>query len=107
MTKGPWGALEGGARSPRGRSRWRAAGTLTLHVEHAHFVRVRHGDVEADLVAGREVLGASGPQDHLGHVLQVWGRQEGPGTERTALGRGGLDEGTREAQTSSYQLPGT
>lgn len=65
-------------------------GTLTLHAEHAHFVRVRHGDVEDGLVAGGEVLGASGPQDHLGHVLQVWGRrQEEVGTERTALGRGG------------------
>ena len=83
-------------------------GILTLHAEHAHFVRVRHGDVEDDLVAGREVLRAFGPQDHLGHVLQVCGqRQEEAGTERTALGcRGrrcrGLDEGTWEVPTSSY-----
>lgn len=47
-------------------------GSLTLHVEHAHFVRVRHGNVENYLVSGGEALRAFGPQDHLGHVLEVW-----------------------------------
>lgn len=54
-------------------SRRVALWSLTLHVEHAHFVRVGHGNVENYLVSRREAVRAFGPQDHLGHVLEVWG----------------------------------
>lgn len=57
---------------------------LTYGMENTHFVCVRLGDVQDQLVLSKDIAGTLSPQQHHRHVLEVYG---GKATRRGDVGR--------------------
>lgn len=89
----------GSRTDPRERGK---AEVLTDGVENPHFVRVGLGDVQHHLALGEDGAGPLGPQQHHGHVLQVWGTQGTRGEGMEAGQPPGSPSGSRPTCRRPY-----